>query len=84
MGEIDAKGLKAKIDSGDQFVLLDVREPHEFQIGRIPGSILIPLGELPKRVSELDAGAEMIVHCKMGGRSAKAIDFRGLYKNAGA
>ena len=41
----------------------------------IPGSILIPLGELPKRVAELDANADMVVHCKMGGRSAKAIDF---------
>jgi len=75
MGEIDAKGLKAKIDSGDKFVLLDVREPNEFQIGRIPGSILIPLGDLPKRVNELDPNADMVVHCKMGGRSAKAIDF---------
>ncbi|MEP7367082.1 MAG: molybdopterin-synthase adenylyltransferase MoeB [Acidobacteriota bacterium] len=75
MGEIEAKGLKAKIDSGDKFVLLDVREPHEFQIGRIPGSILIPLGDLSKRINELDPAADMIVHCKMGGRSAKAIDF---------
>ncbi|MBK7930465.1 MAG: molybdopterin-synthase adenylyltransferase MoeB [Bryobacterales bacterium] len=75
MGEIDAKGLKAKMDAGEMFVLLDVREPHEFQIGRIPGSILIPLGELPKRHAELDPEADMVVHCKMGGRSAKAIDF---------
>jgi adenylyltransferase/sulfurtransferase len=75
MGEIDAKGLKARMDAGDKFVLLDVREPHEFQIGRIPGSILIPLGELPKRLNELDPAADMVVHCKMGGRSAKAIDF---------
>lgn len=75
MGEIDAKGLKSKMDAGDKFVLLDVREPHEFQIGRIPGSILIPLGELPKRYAELDPEADMVVHCKMGGRSAKAIDY---------
>jgi adenylyltransferase/sulfurtransferase len=73
--EIDALGLKNKFDRGDQFVLLDVREPHEFQIARIPGSILIPLGELPKRVHELDPAADMVVHCKSGMRSAKAIDF---------
>jgi adenylyltransferase/sulfurtransferase len=73
--EIDAKGLKAMMDSGKKFVLLDVREPHEFQIGRIPGSILIPLGEVPKRLNELDPNVDMVVHCKMGGRSAKAIEF---------
>lgn len=75
MGEIDAKGLKAKMDSGSKFVLVDVREPHEFQIGRIPGSVLIPLGELPKRLAELNPADDIVVHCKMGGRSAKAIDF---------
>jgi sulfur-carrier protein adenylyltransferase/sulfurtransferase len=68
-------GLKEKFDRGDSFVLLDVREPHEFQIARIPGSILIPLGELPKRANELDPAADMVVHCKSGMRSAKAIDF---------
>src|SRR5450432_3882466 len=51
---IDALELKQKIDRGDKFVLLDVREPHEYQIAKIPGSILIPLGDLPKRLSELD------------------------------
>jgi sulfur-carrier protein adenylyltransferase/sulfurtransferase len=74
-GEIDAVGLKEKFDRRDSFVLLDVREPHEFQIARIPGSILIPLGELPKRANELDPAADMVVHCKSGMRSAKAIDF---------
>jgi adenylyltransferase/sulfurtransferase len=56
--------------------LLDVREPNEFQICRIPGSVLIPLGQLPNRLGELPgpAGeADFIVHCKMGGRSAKAV-----------
>lgn len=75
MGEIDAKGLKARMDGGNKFVLVDVREPHEFQIGRIPGSVLIPLGELPKRLNELNPADDIVVHCKMGGRSAKAIDF---------
>ena len=73
--EIDALELKTKLDRKEDFVLLDVREPHEFQICRIPGSILIPLGDLPKRVSELDSSAEIVAHCKMGGRSAKAVDF---------
>ena len=73
--EIDAVELKAKLDRHDEFVLLDVREPHEFQICRIPGSVLIPLGDLPKRVSELDASKEIVAHCKMGGRSAKAVEF---------
>jgi molybdopterin/thiamine biosynthesis adenylyltransferase/rhodanese-related sulfurtransferase len=67
--------VKAKQDRGDKFTLLDVREPHEFQICRIPGSILIPLGELAKRYAELDKDGELVVHCKMGGRSAKAVDF---------
>jgi adenylyltransferase/sulfurtransferase len=73
--EIDAVELKAKMDRKDPFVLLDVREPHEFQICRIPGSVLIPLGDLPKRVGELDSSAEIVAHCKMGGRSAKAVEF---------
>jgi sulfur-carrier protein adenylyltransferase/sulfurtransferase len=73
--EIDAKGLKAKMDRGDNFVLIDVREPHEYQICRIPGSKLIPLGEVPKRVNELNSADDIVVHCKMGGRSAKAVEF---------
>ncbi|MCC6586530.1 MAG: molybdopterin-synthase adenylyltransferase MoeB [Bryobacterales bacterium] len=70
--EIEVTALKTKIDRGDEFVLVDVREPHEFQIGRIPGSRLIPLGELPKRMNELNVGDEIVVHCKSGMRSAKA------------
>jgi len=73
--EIDVTALKAKMDRGDSFLLLDVREPHEFQICRIPGSKLIPLGEVPKRVSELNSADDIIVHCKSGMRSAKACDF---------
>ena len=74
-GQMDVTELKAKIDRGDRFTLIDVREPHEYQIGRIPGSQLIPLGELPKRVNELDPAAEIVVHCKSGVRSAKAVEF---------
>jgi molybdopterin/thiamine biosynthesis adenylyltransferase/rhodanese-related sulfurtransferase len=73
--EIDAVALKAKLDHGDKFQFIDVREPHEYQIASIPGAKLIPLGDVPKRVNELDPNAETIVHCKMGGRSAKACDF---------
>lgn len=79
-GEISAVELKAKMDRGDDFKLIDVREPHEFQICRIPGSTLIPLGELPKHLNELDPSAEYVMHCKMGGRSAKAVE---LMKQSG-
>jgi adenylyltransferase/sulfurtransferase len=73
--EIDAVALKARLDRGDKFQFIDVREPNEYQIASIPGAKLIPLGDVPKRVGELDPNAEVIVHCKMGGRSAKACDF---------
>ena len=74
-GEIDPVEVKARIDRGDPFVLIDVREPHEYQIGNIPHARLIPLGELPKRVHELDTADEIVAHCKSGMRSAKAVDF---------
>jgi len=73
-GEVDVLELKQKLETRHRFTLLDVREPHEFQIGRIPGSILIPLGDLEKRAGELDRSAEIIVHCKSGGRSSKAVE----------
>ncbi|MCA2970078.1 MAG: molybdopterin-synthase adenylyltransferase MoeB [Acidobacteriaceae bacterium] len=72
--EISPKEVKALIDAKENFVLIDVREPHEFQIGRIPTSTLIPLGDLPKKVAELDPSAHYVLHCKMGGRSAKGCD----------
>jgi adenylyltransferase/sulfurtransferase len=74
-GDIDPVEVKAKIDRGDRFVLLDVREPHEYQICNIPQAKLIPLGDLPKRVNELDSADEIVAHCKSGMRSAKAVDF---------
>jgi adenylyltransferase/sulfurtransferase len=74
-GDIDPVEVKAKIDRGDSFVLIDVREPHEYQICRIPSAKLIPLGDLPKRVNELDSAAEIVAHCKSGMRSAKAVEF---------
>jgi adenylyltransferase/sulfurtransferase len=66
--------LKKMMDEHKPFVLVDVREPHEYQICRIPGSILIPLGDVPKRMNELDSADEIVVHCKSGMRSAKAVD----------
>ncbi len=74
-GDIEPLEVKAKIDRGDPFVLIDVREPHEYQICRIPYARLIPLGDLPKRVNELDSADEIVAHCKSGVRSAKAVDF---------
>jgi sulfur-carrier protein adenylyltransferase/sulfurtransferase len=74
-GDIDPVEVKAKIDRADPFVLIDVREPHEYQICNIPQAKLIPLGDLPKRVNELDSAAEIIAHCKSGMRSAKAVEF---------
>jgi sulfur-carrier protein adenylyltransferase/sulfurtransferase len=74
-GDIDPVEVKSKIDRGDRFVLIDVREPHEYQICNIPQATLIPLGDLPKRVNELSSADEIVAHCKSGMRSAKAVDF---------
>jgi sulfur-carrier protein adenylyltransferase/sulfurtransferase len=73
--EITPVELKKRMDAGDKLFVLDVREPNEYQINRIPGSTLIPLGELPRRYQELPTDVEIVAHCKMGGRSAKAQDF---------
>jgi adenylyltransferase/sulfurtransferase len=71
--EITAEELKARVDAKRPFFLLDVREPHEWQISRIEGATLIPLGQVANRAAELPRDQEIIVHCKMGGRSAKAV-----------
>src|SRR5438128_2070547 len=73
--EITSVELKQRLDRGDALKIVDVREPNEYQINRIPGSVLIPLGDVPKRQNELDPNDEIVVHCKMGARSAKAADF---------
>lgn len=73
--EISVRELKQRLDRKESFVLLDVREPSEFDICRIPGSKLIPLGDLGKRVSELSKESEIVIHCKSGGRSRKAVEF---------
>ncbi|MFQ5560566.1 MAG: ThiF family adenylyltransferase, partial [Nitrospinota bacterium] len=73
MEEISVSELKEKFDRGDSFLLLDVREPHEYEISKIPGSKLIPLGTLRDRIDELSGYKEIVVHCKSGMRSAKGI-----------
>ncbi len=73
MPEISVQELKVRRDRKDKFVLLDVREPKEFAIAKIEGSTLIPLGDLPTRLHELDKNARLVVHCKSGVRSAKAV-----------
>jgi sulfur-carrier protein adenylyltransferase/sulfurtransferase len=73
--EISAVELKARLDRSDRLVVLDVREPQEYQINRIDGSVLIPLGELGQRYGELDPSVEIVAQCKSGVRSAKAADF---------
>jgi sulfur-carrier protein adenylyltransferase/sulfurtransferase len=74
MTEISVEELKKKLDNKEDIFILDVREPHEYQICNLNGH-LIPLGDLPKRVGELDSSREIVAHCKMGGRSAKAVAF---------
>jgi adenylyltransferase/sulfurtransferase len=73
--EITPLELKARIDRGDDLVLLDVREPHETQICDLDGSTLIPLGDVPRRFSELDRGRDLVVYCRSGVRSARAVQF---------
>jgi len=72
--EMQVEELKRRLDAGDNLFVLDVREPHEYQICNINGH-LIPLGDLPKRVHELDSSREIVAHCRSGVRSAKAVDF---------
>ena len=74
MEEITATELKQRLDKGDDIQIIDVREPHEYEIGQIPNSKLIPLGQVLNRMNEIDPDREAVLHCKMGGRSAKAID----------
>jgi sulfur-carrier protein adenylyltransferase/sulfurtransferase len=77
--KITVEDLKLRLDRGDDLYILDVREPHEYEIVNIGGK-LIPLGDLPERVNELDPLKDIIVHCKSGVRSAKAVNF---LRNAG-
>lgn len=74
MPEITATELKLRLDSGEDIQIIDVREAAEVAIATIPNSIHIPLGQVMARASEIDANRETVVHCKMGGRSARAIE----------
>ena len=74
MADMTVEELKRRRDAGENLFVLDVREPNEYQIANLGGH-LIPLKDLPARVNELDPSREIVVHCKMGGRSAKAVDF---------
>lgn len=87
MEEITATELKKRLDAGEDIQLIDVRQPDENAFARIPGAKLIPLGEILNRMNEIDESRETVIHCKMGGRSARAIDalqrsgFKGKLKN---
>jgi len=74
MEEITPTELKQRLDNGDDLQIIDVREDSEVAIGRIPNSKHIPLAQVLSRMDELDPNRETVVHCKMGGRSARAID----------
>ena len=72
--EIAPRELKARLDRGDDLFILDVREPHEYQICNL-GGYLLPLGELARRAHELDSSREIVAHCRSGKRSAEAVEF---------
>lgn len=72
--EITATELKQRLDSGDDIQIVDVREADELAIAKLPNSIHIPLAQVVNRMAEIDPARETVVHCKMGGRSAKAIE----------
>ena len=85
--EISATDLKRRMDAGEDIQLIDVRQPDEWAFAKIEGSKLIPLGEILNRMSEIDPNRETVIHCKMGMRSARAVEalqragFTGELKN---
>ena len=87
MEQITATELKKRLDAGDDIQLIDVRQPDEYDFAKIEGAKLIPLGEIVSRMDEIDPTRETVLHCKAGGRSAKAIEalqragFKGELKN---
>jgi len=74
MQEITATELKARLDKGDDIQIIDVREPHEYDIAHLENSKLIPLAQVTNRMDEIDSSRDTVVHCKGGSRSAKAIE----------
>lgn len=87
MQEITASELKNRMDAGEDIQLIDVRQPDEHSFAKIGGAKLVPLGDIIKRMNEIDPTRETVIHCKAGGRSAKAIaalqnaGFKGELKN---
>jgi adenylyltransferase/sulfurtransferase len=85
--EISATELKRLMDEGEDIQLIDVRQPEENAFAHIEGAKLIPLGEVIRRMDEIDPSRVTVIHCKMGGRSARAIEalrnagFKGSLKN---
>jgi len=73
--EITVQELKIKMDENSNLQVLDVREPHEVQVGSIPGTIKIPMNSIPMKMDDLDSSKEIIVHCKSGMRSARICEF---------
>lgn len=74
MEEITPAELKQRLDKGDDIQIVDVREDNEVAVARIPNSIHIPVGQVLSRMNEIDPNRETVMHCKMGGRSARAIE----------
>ncbi len=72
---ISVRDLKDRLDKGDTIFLLDVREPHEYSMAKIEGSVLIPLGELPTSLDKLNSNDEIVALCHRGMRSADAVGF---------
>jgi adenylyltransferase/sulfurtransferase len=87
MRQVTASELKAAMDAGEDIQLIDVRQPAEYQFAHIEGAKLIPLGEILNRMNEIDPERETVILCKMGGRSAHAVDaleragFKGSLRN---
>ena len=74
MEQITSTDLKQRLDKGDDIQVVDVREDYEVAMGQIPNAVHIPLGQVLNRRDEIDPTRETVVYCKMGGRSARAID----------
>ena len=85
--QISATELSGRLEAGDDIQLIDVRQPDEYAFAKIEGAKLIPLGDVVRRMSEIDPNRETVLHCKMGARSARAIEmlqaagFKGELKN---
>jgi rhodanese-related sulfurtransferase len=73
--EISATELRSRLERGDELTLIDVREPHEWQIAHLPDATLIPLHSVPAHLSELDSSREIVLHCHTGVRSMRALEF---------